>query len=46
MSHNLLSKMPVSSMATASAQTLTELDLSWNLISSLSHGGLLERFKV
>ncbi|CAH1127122.1 unnamed protein product [Ceutorhynchus assimilis] len=44
-SHNLLSKVPLSSLATPAAQTLCELDLSWNLISSLSHGGLLDRFK-
>ncbi|XP_066248274.1 chaoptin [Euwallacea similis] len=45
LSHNLLSKMPLSALATAPAQTLCELDLSGNLISSLSHGGLLGRFK-
>ncbi|XP_048520977.1 chaoptin isoform X2 [Dendroctonus ponderosae] len=45
LSSNLLSKMPLNSLAIPAAQTLCELDLSWNLISSLSHGGLLERFK-
>ncbi|KAJ8950482.1 hypothetical protein NQ314_007869 [Rhamnusium bicolor] len=44
-SHNLLSKLPLSSMSVAAAITLCELDLSWNSISSLSHGGLLSRFK-
>lgn len=45
-SHNLLSKLPLSSMSVATATTLCELDLSWNIISSLAHGGLLGRFKV
>ncbi|KAL1506530.1 hypothetical protein ABEB36_005874 [Hypothenemus hampei] len=44
-SNNLLSKMPLNALATVAAQTLHEVDLSWNLISSLSHGGLIERFK-
>nr|XP_023026888.1 chaoptin [Leptinotarsa decemlineata] len=44
-SHNLLSKLPLSSMSVATAMTVCELDLSWNSISSLSHGGLLTRFK-
>ncbi|ENN73885.1 hypothetical protein YQE_09513, partial [Dendroctonus ponderosae] len=46
LSSNLLSKMPLNTLAIPAAQTLCELDLSWNLISSLSHGGLLERFKA
>ncbi|KAF7273812.1 hypothetical protein GWI33_013503 [Rhynchophorus ferrugineus] len=45
LSHNLLSKLPLTSFSAAPAHTLCELDLSWNFISSLSHGGLLERFK-
>ncbi|CAH1176590.1 unnamed protein product [Phaedon cochleariae] len=44
-SHNFLSKLPLSSMTVATAMTLCELDLSWNSISSLSHGGLITRFK-
>ncbi|XP_015839467.1 chaoptin isoform X1 [Tribolium castaneum] len=44
-SHNLLGKLPLTSLSLASAQTLSELDLSWNSISSLSHGGQLARFK-
>ncbi|XP_030758115.1 chaoptin [Sitophilus oryzae] len=45
LSNNLLSKLPLNGISTAPAHTLCELDLSANLISSLSHGGLLERFK-
>ncbi|CAH1974718.1 unnamed protein product [Acanthoscelides obtectus] len=44
-SHNLLSKLPLNSMSVAAAMSLCELDLSWNSISSLAHGGLLSRFK-
>lgn len=45
-SHNLLGKLPLTSLSIASAETLCELDLSWNSISSLAHGGQLARFKV
>lgn len=45
-SHNYLGKLPLTSLSISSASTLTELDLSWNNIASLSHGGLLSRFKV
>lgn len=45
-SHNMLSKLPLNSMSVATASTLCELDVSWNSISSLAHGGLLARFKV
>ncbi|XP_044258031.1 chaoptin isoform X2 [Tribolium madens] len=44
-SHNLLAKLPLTSLSISSAETLCELDLSWNSISSLSHGGQLSRFK-
>ncbi|XP_063912433.1 chaoptin-like isoform X1 [Zophobas morio] len=44
-SHNLLGKLPLTSLSVASAETLCELDLSWNGISSLSHGGQLSRFR-
>ncbi|KAJ8961557.1 hypothetical protein NQ318_014809 [Aromia moschata] len=44
-SHNFLSKLPLSSMSVVTAMSLCEMDLSWNSISSLSHGGLLTRFK-
>ncbi|KAJ3628300.1 hypothetical protein MTP99_015615 [Tenebrio molitor] len=44
-SHNLLGKLPLTSLSVASADTLCELDLSWNSISSLSHGGILSQFK-
>ncbi|RZC35020.1 hypothetical protein BDFB_001665, partial [Asbolus verrucosus] len=46
LSHNLIGKLPLTSLSVASAATLCELDLSWNSISSLSHGGLLVRLKV
>ncbi|KAJ8916973.1 hypothetical protein NQ315_008373 [Exocentrus adspersus] len=45
-SHNLLTKLPLTSMSVATGLSLCELDLSWNSISSLSHGGLLSRFKA
>ncbi|XP_019875931.2 chaoptin isoform X2 [Aethina tumida] len=44
-SHNMLSKLPLTSFSMATAMSLCELDLSWNSISSLAHGGVLERFK-
>lgn len=46
LSHNFLGKLPINSMSVASAVTLCELDLSWNNIASISHGGLLAKFKV
>ncbi|XP_050498519.1 chaoptin isoform X1 [Diabrotica virgifera virgifera] len=45
LSHNMLSKLPLTSMSVSTAITVCELDLSWNSISSLSHGGLLTRFR-
>lgn len=45
-SHNLLGKLPLTALSVASAETLCELDLSWNAISSLSHGDQLKGFKV
>ncbi|CAH0558981.1 unnamed protein product [Brassicogethes aeneus] len=44
-SHNMLSKLPLTSFSIATAISLREMDLSWNSISSLSHGGVFERFK-
>ncbi|XP_060524010.1 chaoptin isoform X2 [Cylas formicarius] len=44
-SHNMLSKLPLTSMSVATALSVCELDVSWNSISSLSHGGVLQRFK-
>ncbi|CAH1114704.1 unnamed protein product [Psylliodes chrysocephalus] len=45
LSHNMLSKLPLTSMSVATAMTVCELDLSWNSISSVAHGGLLTRFR-
>ncbi|XP_057660247.1 chaoptin isoform X2 [Diorhabda carinulata] len=45
LSHNMIGKLPLTSMSVATAMTVRELDLSWNSISSLSHGGILNRFK-
>ncbi|KAK9879164.1 hypothetical protein WA026_004016 [Henosepilachna vigintioctopunctata] len=46
LSHNLIGKLPLTSFSIAAAMNLHELDLSWNSISSLSHGGMFSRFKV
>lgn len=45
-SNNQLSRFPISSISFAAAETLSELDLSWNSISSVSHGDQFSRFKV
>ncbi|KAL3279502.1 hypothetical protein HHI36_017011, partial [Cryptolaemus montrouzieri] len=45
LSHNLIGKLPLSSFSISAALNLDELNLSWNSISSLSHGGMLSRFK-
>jgi len=46
LSHNLLSHLPVSSLGTAAAATLCELDLSWNSITSLNSPDIFLQFKV
>lgn len=46
LSHNFLEELPINSLSVASAVTLCELDLSWNNIASISHEGLLTKFKV
>ncbi|CAG9859084.1 unnamed protein product [Phyllotreta striolata] len=45
LSHNMLSKLPLTAMSVATAMSVCELDFSWNSISSLAHGGLLTRFR-
>lgn len=45
-SHNLIGKLPLNCFSVTAARNLYELDLSWNSISSLSHGGMLSRFLV
>lgn len=45
LSHNQIGKLPLSSFSVPAASDLYELNLSWNSISSLSHGGLLSRFR-
>ncbi|XP_069668870.1 chaoptin isoform X2 [Periplaneta americana] len=44
-SHNLLSRPPVSSLGPAAAATLCEFDLSWNSIAALSSPDAFSRFK-
>ncbi|KAJ9598947.1 hypothetical protein L9F63_010541 [Diploptera punctata] len=44
-SHNLLSRPPVTSLGPAAAATLCELDLSYNSIAALQSIDLLSRFK-
>ena len=45
-SHNLLSRPPVTSLGPAAAATLCELDLSYNTIAALQNIDLFSRFKV
>lgn len=45
-SHNQLSRLPLSSLSVGASATLSELDLSWNGISSLNHGDMFSKFEV
>ncbi|XP_045480876.1 chaoptin [Harmonia axyridis] len=45
LSHNIIGKLPLNSFSVPAARNLYELDLSWNSISSLSHGGMFSRFQ-
>lgn len=46
MSHNLLMKIPVSSMTNMAALTLCQLDLSHNNIASIHNMDLSNKFRV
>lgn len=46
LSNNQLSRFPINSISFSAGETLSELDLSWNSISSVSHGEQFSRFKV
>lgn len=45
LSNNQLSMLPLTSLSTAAASTLCELDLSFNGISSLTSGDMLSKFE-
>lgn len=45
-SHNSLTRVPLTSVSVAAASTLCKLDLSWNGITAVTNGDLLSRFKV
>ncbi|KAK4882835.1 hypothetical protein RN001_006154 [Aquatica leii] len=45
LSNNQLSRLPLTSLSTAAASTLCEFDLSFNGISSLTHGEMLSKFE-
>ncbi|KAF5276013.1 hypothetical protein FQA39_LY00809 [Lamprigera yunnana] len=46
LSNNQLSRLPLTSLSTAAASTLCEFDLSFNGITSLTHGQMLSKFEV
>lgn len=45
LSNNQLSRFPISCISIATAETLSELDLSWNVISSIAHRDQFSKFK-
>ncbi|KRT80569.1 hypothetical protein AMK59_7610 [Oryctes borbonicus] len=45
LSHNQLNRMHLASLTSSAASTLCELDLSWNGISSITHGDAFAKFK-
>lgn len=45
-SHNQLSRIPLTSLSVSAAATLSRLDMSSNRISVVTDGGLFNRFKV